>query len=218
MRVVATSDLHGHLSDASTIPECDLLLIAGDVCPLEDHTASFQHRWLGSTFSDWLESLPARHIVWIAGNHDFALVDGRPPDRLNGLATYLQDQGVEIDGLRIYGTPWSLVMGPWAFSLEERGRGSRLGLESTFAMIPEQTDLLLTHNPPLGYGDLCFDGTRGGSPSLLRRLEVVQPKLAVFGHIHGARGEWSMGGTTLANVSHVDEDYVPKNAPRIFEL
>jgi Icc-related predicted phosphoesterase len=218
IRVVATSDLHGHLPDASTMTPCDLLLIAGDVCPIEDHAVKRQKRWLESSFADWLETVPARSIAWIAGNHDFALAKGRPPKRVQRLAHYLQDEAVEIHGLRVYGTPWSVELGAFAFTLEEKGRGPRLGLEDAFAMIPEDADVILTHNPPFGYGDICMDGSSGGSPSLLRRLEAIRPQLAVFGHIHRGSGEWELGETILANVSHVSEEYLPKNPPRSFLL
>ena len=57
-----------------------------------------------------------------------------------------------------------------------------------------------------------------GSPSLLRRIEVVAPKLAIFGHIHEGRGEWQHGATRLANVTILDERYQHVHPPWVFEL
>ena len=46
-----------------------------------------------------------------------------------------------------------------------------------------------------------------GSPSLLRRIEKIAPRLAIFGHIHEGRGEWRLRRTVLANVTILDEGY-----------
>ena len=72
MRIVVISDLHGHLPE---LPDFDLLLIGGDVCPATNHNRYFQEDWLNGTFSTWINSLPYRNVfsrvVMIAGNHDF---------------------------------------------------------------------------------------------------------------------------------------------------
>lgn len=104
MKVVATSDLHGFLPQ---IPPCDLLLIAGDVCPVWNHRLPFQRKWLRETFTPWLESLPARKIVGVWGNHD-SIAESNP-DKVPPLPwTNLIDEVIEWEGLRIYGLPWQL--------------------------------------------------------------------------------------------------------------
>ena len=71
MRLVLTSDFHGFLP--KRVPECDLLLIAGDVCPVWNHDRKFQAFWLRNDFTDWLKEQPATDIIGIGGNHDFVL-------------------------------------------------------------------------------------------------------------------------------------------------
>src|SRR5262249_28634493 len=107
MRIVAMSDLHGYLPEH--VPACDLLLLAGDLGPVTDHSPLTHAQWLGREFRAWLERLPARKIVGIAGNHD--LVFERAPHLVpRDLPwTYLQDSGLEWEGLKIWGTPWQ----PW---------------------------------------------------------------------------------------------------------
>jgi hypothetical protein len=58
-----------------------------------------------------------------------------------------------------------------------------------------------------------------GSPSLLERIRVVKPKLAIFGHIHEGRGEWRLDeGTLLANVTILDVAYEMAYPPWEVEL
>jgi hypothetical protein len=73
MRICCIADLHGKLP---IIPECDLLLVAGDVCPhfLEKYAGDSsdcfgQSKWLQSVFTAWLENAPAKHKVMTFGNH-----------------------------------------------------------------------------------------------------------------------------------------------------
>ena len=191
----------------------------------------------GAASDDWIESerCGARELVWIAGNHDFALELGGPGPRLSALATYLQDSETTVGGLRIYGTPWTEWIGPWAFSLAESGGGanpaSRPDLETVFAAVPEGIDVLISHSPPYGLLDRVSRGDHVGSFSLLRRLREVRPRLAVFGHIHEAFGSEPLPATrpatgehiagpetTLANVSLLDELYSVAHQPVSFEL
>ncbi|HMP17331.1 MAG TPA: hypothetical protein PKD72_09930 [Gemmatales bacterium] len=136
--ILASSDLHGYLP---ALPACDLLLLGGDLCP--DDTPDNQAHWLNTTFRNWLEQLPAAHIVALAGNHDFVF-EHRPDLILELPWHYLQDTRVELHGLHIWGTPWQPVFFNWAFNLEE------LELKQKWAVIPEDTDILLLHGPPHG--------------------------------------------------------------------
>jgi 3',5'-cyclic AMP phosphodiesterase CpdA len=72
MRIVCVADLHGFLPP---VPACDLLVVAGDVCPLDDESPPAQRRWLRSTFARWLDDAPAAAIVGTPGNHDFVAVE-----------------------------------------------------------------------------------------------------------------------------------------------
>jgi Icc-related predicted phosphoesterase len=120
----------------------------------------------------------------------------------------------------VYGSPWQPEFFEWAFNLTEPQ------LEQKWALIPPHAQVLVLHGPPYGYGDLVPAGARGpghraGSPSLLRRIEQVRPRLAVFGHIHEGRGRWVLEGqppVTLANVTVVDAHYRPAYPPMEFEL
>lgn len=213
MRVAAISDLHGYLPE---IPECDLLLLGGDLCPHTNHAPAYQAEWLDTIFRGWLNSLEhVRHIVGIAGNHDFVF-DQRPEAVPGDLRwTYLLDSETTIEGLRIWGTPWQPIFFDWAFNLDDAGRAAK------WAMIPEGIDILISHGPPIGWGDWVGRPERGehvGCPHLAQRIVEVKPRLVVFGHIHEGRGQWQQGPTTLANVSHLTRGYEPVHEAMLFHL
>ena len=73
----------------------------------------------------------------------------------------------------------------------------------------EKVDMLLCHNPPYGYLDLVdnpivpknWNKKHAGSKIILDYILEKQPKYAVFGHIHEARGEGSAGQTKLINTA-----------------
>ena len=207
-RVVAIADLHGNLP--GDLPAGDVLVIAGDVCPIEDHSVPFQERWLAEVFPEWLDSLPHEEVAWIAGNHDFACQS--PGWSPTGRGHYLLDSGTELAGLSLYGTPWVPKLEGWAFYAGDAELAERM------AAVPA-VDVLISHGPPLGFGDTLARGGLAGSEALRARLEEVPPKVCVFGHIHEGHGHWRLGETELANVSHVDVRYrVRPDAARIFDL
>ena len=107
---------------------------------------------------------------------------------------YLEDSGVEAGGLRVWGSPWQPEFGGWAFNLP---RGEQLAAK--WASIPAGLDLLITHGPPQGFGDRSWSAARTGCVDLRARVDVVRPKLHLFGHIHEDGGAWTHAGTTFVN-------------------
>jgi Icc-related predicted phosphoesterase len=197
MKIVASSDLHGYLP---AMPPCDLLLLGGDLCP--DGSPSQQADWLDTKFRFWLKSQPAKHIVAVAGNHDWVFQDR--PDLVPRLPwKYLLDVGTTIEGLKIWGSPWQPVFFDWAFNLTEPE------LAKKWELIPDDTDILLLHGPPYQHGDRTSRGNHTGSPSLTATIERIQPRLVVCGHIHEARGEYRIGDSRVVNASQLDLRYEP---------
>jgi Icc-related predicted phosphoesterase len=209
--IVCISDLHEHLVD---IPACDLLLIAGDVSFAFKGDLTAKRAFLAGEFKQWLERVPADEIVLVAGNHDQSIEAQGLPDGLR--CHYLQDAGLELFGLRIWGTPWQPWFYDWAFNAPRRD-GEEF-LASKFAAIPVDTDIVVAHGPPRGYGDLTLGGEHVGSTAMTRTLERVQSRLMVCGHIHPAHGRYRLGATEIINASLVNEDYRPVNPVINIEL
>lgn len=190
MRIVAVADTHLFTEDLE-VPDGDLFLHAGDLCRGGNLTEL-------AYACEWLDSLPHEHKVVIAGNHDraFELAPDEAKARLPDSVIYLQDSGVEIEGIKIWGSPWQPEFHNWAFNLP---RG--LALREKWALIPDDIDILMTHGPPDGYGDRT-SSTRGtGCKELRAALDRVAPRLHVFGHIHEDGGVWEHGLTLVANVT-----------------
>lgn len=209
MRVVAISDLHGYLPE--DLPECEIILIGGDLCPVNDHTIPYQANWLIDVFNPWLADLKPE-VVCVAGNHDFVF------ERAKGLVPklnchYLENQSVEIKGLKIWGSPWSMKFNNWAFGAIDSK------LADIWTTIPDDTDIIVVHGPPHNMGDRVEEGLRTGSISLVDRIDQVKPALVVCGHIHEDHGIFEWGTTIVANASLRDRAYNPLAfEPMIFEI
>ena len=181
------ADTHNRHSGL-VVPDGDVLIHAGDLTgrgTLPELEA----------VADWLRSQPHAHKVVIAGNHDFALQRNPVAARalFHGL-TFLEDSEATLAGLRIWGSPWQPWFYDWAFNLP---RGPEL--DAKWKRIPAGIDVLVTHGPPLGFGDKVDRGEAVGCEDLLRHLSRVKPRLHFFGHIHEDRGQWQLGPTKLAN-------------------
>lgn len=216
MKITAISDLHGHLPHFEEINQSEVLFIAGDICP--NGNAKQQLYWLETKFKVWLNTIKIP-VFGIAGNHDWPFFSEKFPelkkriDKIGLNWTYLQDSGAEIHGFKIWGTPWQPEFFDWAFNLKEQD------LAEKFKLIPLDTDILISHGPPHGYGDYVIrDNENVGSVSLLNRIKDVNPKLCIFGHIHENRGVWESEKTIFVNVTIVNERYKMVYRPFEYEL
>ena len=100
------------------------------------------------------------------------------------------------------------------FSLNDLGCGYGAlfdYLASRFEQIPADTDIVVAHGPPRGYGDRTSDGAHVGAAAMTATLTRVQPQLMVCGHIHPAYGRYRLGATEIINASLVDNRYQPVN-------
>lgn len=221
MKFCAISDTHG-LHEQLDIPDCDMIIHSGDmsnrgkVSEIED-------------FCEWYGKLPHKHKILIAGNHDWGF-QTRNEECLqickdNGI-TYLQDSHVIIDGIKIHGSPQTPEFHNWAFNClrtlaEETNNtnGSDYRWVGRFwDMIPEDTDILLTHGPPYDILDLCQDG-HVGCEILAKKIEESGIKYHIFGHIHEQRGTFFDGITRYINASSLDGRYNPRSEiAEVFEI
>lgn len=205
MRIVCISDTHARHRQLS-IPEGDLLIHAGDLTRRGSREDV-------RDFDDWLGSLAHPHKVVIAGNHDFCFEKDPAARQWITHATYLQDEAIEIGGLRLYGSPWQPRFFDWAFNLD---RGEPL--REVWSRIPAETDVLITHGPPFGVLDRTSRGLRVGCEELFAAVQRIRPRLHVFGHIHEGAGRVDRDGTTFVNASSCDLRYAPSQAPIVVDL
>lgn len=204
--LVCISDSHGQHRGLD-IPDGDILVHAGDI------TKSGEVETV-EDFNAWLGALPHRHKVVIAGNHDFCFA--WEPERCRALLTnahYLQDQAITLDGLKFYGSPWQPVFFDMAFNLR-RGRA----LRDKWLKIPRGTDVVVTHGPPRGIGDQLANGEAVGCADLLDVVNLLRPKVHVFGHIHGGHGLTRGEHTVFVNASVCDEQDVANQGAVLVQI
>ena len=229
MKITFISDTHTQHKKIE-LPGGDILIFSGDFM------GSGYRVYEAQSFLKWFSEQPYKYKIFIAGNHDRycennpelfeALVD----DYVDQNVIYLKDDMIEVEGLKIYGTPWQPYFCNWAFNISDSDV-----LTSLYQNIPEDLDILITHCPPYNTLDKThitpayYDNTIncGEEPLGSKELETVlselgehRPKIHCFGHIHGDGGNIVglpyltkpyPGGVCYINASVCDENYNPIN-------
>ncbi len=182
-----THELHREVE----MPEGDILICVGDFTMFSKSLSAIED------FNEWLGELPHRHKIVVPGNHEFFLESNPERRSLLDNANVLIDEGIEIEGLNVYGSPMTPLFDT-AF-----GKASPKDRERHWSKVPDGTHVLVTHGPPLGILDLPPGQTeRMGDPELRNRVrELPSLRLHAFGHVHGAYGAVEQDGVTFANVA-----------------
>jgi len=208
MKLCIISDTHNK-HKFLTLPHADILIHCGDFTSVgKEHEIR--------NFMKWFSALEYKHKIIIAGNHDWLFETSRSfaytliPKGIH----YLEDSGVEICGLKFYGTPVQKIFYNWAFNRPEEK------LEQHWQGIPDDTDILITHSPPYMIQDFVpRNHSHEGSPSLYKEVvERIKPQIHCFGHIHEGYGIKNIGDITFVNASNLDGDYNCVNDPIVIEL
>jgi Icc-related predicted phosphoesterase len=165
----------------------------------------------------WLEQQPVKYKVIIAGNHDTS-IESRlitKKDFKDKGIIYLEHESIEIEGIKIFGSPYTPEFHNWAFNR------TRNKLGQIWESIPDDIHVLITHGPPKGILDSAQrdnnNHEHAGCSALLKKVLKIQPKYMISGHIHDNGDNLNNGTfklndyrTIFANVSCVkDGDNLP---------
>lgn len=201
MKITFISDTHGKHQQLD-LDGGDILIHAGDV--------EARNEWDLRNFLEWFEAQDYEYKVFVAGNHDFYL---QRPDARQIIdlyqVEYLQDEDISINGVKIWGSPWSLPFMRWAFMQSDEK------LDKVYSDIPEDVDILVNHGAPKNIRDSALPNKSTGSKALAYHANRVSPKYCVFGHIHESAGQCVVGETMYINASVLDEKYNMTNEPTI---
>jgi Icc-related predicted phosphoesterase len=190
------------------LPGGDILIHSGDI-------TSIGRKSEVERFIKWFNGIDNyTHKIFIAGNHDLTfdreilyrdkaayfdgaswtdeVVEGKPDwlqnlldIELNPNVFYLENNFIEVDQIKIWGSPISPTFGyGWAFN-KDRGHD----INEVWNNIPNDTDIVITHSPIYGYCDRASNTNQNvGCADLYHRLHEVKPHLHFAGHIHEAYG------------------------------
>ena len=202
MKLILISDTHGMHSNLH-LPAGDTLIHCGDVCGRSDENSV-------RDFAEWFDSQPHEHKIVIAGNHDKHM-----SAKWFANSIYLQDEGVTLDGVKFYGSPWTPTFFDW-YWMKDRGED----IAERWRKIPDDTDVLITHGPAADTGKLSWtdQGTDVGCEDLQESITRLKPVLHCFGHIHEGYGSHKADGVEYRNASICNLDYAPTNRPMVFNL
>lgn len=232
MKIVAISDIHGYLPEITE--PADIMLLAGDIVPLNiQFNKPKSKKWFETEFAYWIKSLPVDKVYMVAGNHD-AYFEGINPMNLAELKVqcnfkliYLLNDFVvhrhSGKEYKIFGTPYCHIFGSWPFMRTDEY------MEEKFSAIPEECDIIISHDPPYGVGqvDQVLESRRWnrttpesvGNPPLTKQLEKTTFTLLVCGHIHsGDHYPCEFNGGKVVNVSIKNENYEPIYEPFYIEI
>ena len=223
------SDLHGDLPRTELFEECEVAFICGDFSPLTIQANDKKmKKWLADTFKPWCKALPCKKVYFIAGNHDWIAFrhpefmhsvfpkEGKVTYLCQELAVYTSEDGEEF---KIFGTPYCKQFCNWAF-MEEDSELAKL-----YLAIPNDLDVLLSHDQPYGYGDIILqpiawnDGSHIGNKPLLEAVFTRQPRYMFCGHLHSTTHDCVLiSKTQRYNVSLKDEYYQNTYEPLYLDI
>ena len=217
MKIKFISDTHNkhHLIPKDLLENdgtIDTIIHAGDISSrgTEDEVKSFLN---------WYDTLPFKNKIFIPGNHDWFFERASKFIVENLMSKYpnitlLNSSGIEIDGIKFWGTPSTPYFHGWAFNYV----GDTI--KEVWNKIPLDTNILITHGPIFGYLDMTIEGDRTGCEYLREILPILtELKVHVCGHIHESYGYHEfVDGQLFLNASVLNRRYEIQNKPIVLDL
>lgn len=192
-RIWHFSDTHGYHEQLKIPDGIDIAIFSGDCSnPRDPYRSEPEVR----EFLHWYSNVDIKHKIFVAGNHDAAIAEGlisekKYQDFSKRGIIYLDGDTADIEGIKIWGSPYCPEFGGWHF-MRPRAKMNKL-----WQTIPEDTDILVTHTPPKGILDLAEDRDYNleqcGCGALYKRVQTLDLKLHCFGHIHNNDIQYNAG-------------------------
>jgi Icc-related predicted phosphoesterase len=207
MKITAISDTHG-LHRNLTLDGGDVLIHAGDISKRGMKLEILD-------FLEWFDEQPYPIKIFTPGNHDFYFeyFPEEYKQMIPKSVICLIDSEYVLEGVKFWGSPVTPWFYDWAFN---RQRGPEIDVH--WQMIPDDTDVLITHGPPMGILDQTTRKHHVGCEDLMNKIKIVNPSYHVFGHIHEAFGQVIHHETNFINASNVDINYKLVNPSIVFEI
>jgi len=220
-----------HISDTHDVNQSLNMLVPNDI-DIVFFTGDMTYRGADWELDKLIGNLKAlkqrvKHIVCILGNHEVGAEGNmiewsRRFKEIN--VQLLHNEGVEIEGIKIWGSAYTPYFFGWAFQYENKQYAAQYAGEylptarDIWNQVPEDTQVLLSHCPPFFILDLCANG-HVGCPVLRERIEEL-PSIthSLFGHLHESHGTTTINGVIYINSSIMDGKYRFVNKPHIFDI
>lgn len=190
MKILHLSDTHGYHGWLDIPKGIDMIIHSGDEANSRDPYSNEQE---SLNFLEWYSHIKVKYKIFIAGNHSSAIEQRfitKKQIEKKGII-YLENESVEIEGIKIWGSPYTPMFNNWSFM---RARDK---LNKIWQSIPEDTDIVVVHGPPKGVLDLSYNQANVlefcGCSALKKRIMNIQPKLCLFGHIHNNKDIFNAG-------------------------
>lgn len=203
LRVIIVSDTHLRHDTIGSLPIGDIFIHSGDIFMTNRMLTTTRSIQILQEFNDWLSTIPCSHKVVICGNHDKVIEDigMEQVSKILSNGIYLQNSFIEVDGIKIWGTPLSSGRsGNSAFQSREFHQETMTIIEN---IIGNEIDILVTHGPNY------------------HLAEKLQPQLLyVWGHAHGAHGlrHTKELSCPSVNASIMDTKYNPSQVPVVIDI
>ena len=197
MKIWHFSDTHTYHGLLNIPDDIDIAIFSGDSSNPRDPYTNEQEVlnflvWFGM-------EVKAKYKIYVAGNHDTS-IEARfvRKDKFKKYdIIYLENESVEIEGLKIWGSPYTPEFCNWSF-MRVRNKIGKI-----WDSIPDDTNIIIVHGPPKGILDLSYDRTGKlefcGCGALKKRVLKIEPDLCLFGHIHNFEDIINAGTTKLSS-------------------
>jgi Icc-related predicted phosphoesterase len=194
MKIWHISDTHTYHGLLKVPKNIDMVIFSGDATNPKNPYLNEDEM---QNFIYWYSLLPIRYKIFVAGNHDTSIEKNfitKDDFTLLGII-YLENDWVEIEDLKIWGSPITPTFGEWAFMK------ARNNTHKIWDNIPDDVDIAIIHGPPATILDLSYNRDNElefcGDTALKKRLMKIQPKLVCFGHIHNCENIINAGTRKL---------------------
>jgi Icc-related predicted phosphoesterase len=199
MTILHISDTHSKHHELPPLPEADVIVHSGDFTFAGSEEEAYD-------FMNWFCGLQYTHKIFISGNHDMCMYGAVNIDGLPDNVHYLCNSEVVIEGYKFFGIP---------MFMEDVNDGS---LDNIINGIPNGVDILVTHQPPFGIGDIWHKQHLGDKTLCNRINELPSLKAHLFGHQHDANSLIIQGNTIFSNATVLDCQYNLIASPRVIEI